>query len=48
MPDSTGGPADLAPDHQDVTWYALAPGEVAARLDVDPARGLTAAQAKQR
>ena len=32
----------------DATWYTLAPGEVAAELGVDPARGLSTAEAQQR
>ena len=32
----------------DVTWYALTPEEVASRLQVDPASGLTPAEATQR
>lgn len=39
------GPAQTA---SDVKWYALAPAEVASRLQVDPARGLSAAEAQQR
>jgi len=41
----SAGPAQAA---SDVTWYALAPDEVATRLQVDPAKGLTAAEAQQR
>ncbi|WP_269851859.1 cation-transporting P-type ATPase [Methanosarcina horonobensis] len=39
------GPAQTA---SDVKWYALAPAEVANRLQVDPARGLSSAEAQQR
>ena len=39
------GPPQMAPD---VGWYALDPVEVARRLQVDPARGLTTAEAQQR
>lgn len=39
------GPARKA---SDVEWYALAPAEVASQLQVDPARGLSAAEAQQR
>ena len=39
------GPAQTA---SDVKWYALAPAEVASRLQVDPARGLSTAEAQQR
>ena len=42
---STGVPAKVAPD---VPWYALAPGDVADRLAVDPLRGLTAFEARRR
>ena len=31
-----------------VVWHALTPEEVAARLDVDPAQGLTAEEAQKR
>jgi len=39
------GPAQTA---SDVKWYALTPAEVAKRLQVDPGRGLSAAEAQQR
>lgn len=41
----------VAPDQTQasaVNWHALAPAEVASHLQVDPARGLTAAEAQQR
>ena len=41
----TAGSAKAAPD---VAWYALAPDEVASRLEVDPAAGLTSAEADLR
>jgi len=39
------GPAQTA---SDVKWYSLTPAEVATRLQVDPVRGLSAAEAQQR
>jgi Ca2+-transporting ATPase len=33
---------------QDVKWYGLSPMEVASRLQVDPAQGLSAAEAQAR
>jgi Ca2+-transporting ATPase len=32
----------------DVKWYALSPVEIASLLQVDPAKGLSAAEAQQR
>ena len=40
-----GGSASAAPDDK---WYALTSDEVAGRLKVDPARGLSAAEVSQR
>src|SRR5512141_207203 len=42
------GAAAVVPAEAEAAWYALAPAEVAAELRVDPARGLTAAEAEQR
>lgn len=42
------GAAGVVPAEADAAWYALAPAEVAAELRVDPARGLSAAEAQQR
>jgi P-type Ca2+ transporter type 2C len=39
------GSAKAAPD---LKWYALSPAEATNRHKVDPATGLTAAEAKQR
>ena len=39
------GPAQTA---SDVKWYSLTPAEVATRLQVDPVRSLSAAEAQQR
>src|SRR5215207_3190220 len=44
-----GSMADAAkPDAQDVAWYRLNPTQVAEKLDVDPATGLSAAEAQSR
>ena len=48
MNDKPGAAAGVAPAEADAAWYALSPGEVAGRLGVDPARGLTTAEAQQR
>ena len=48
MNDNPGAAAGLAATEADATWYALAPAEVAAELRVDPASGLSAAEAHQR
>jgi len=48
MTDHRAATASLAHPDADVTWHALTPSEVAGRLDVDPALGLTSAQAQQR
>ena len=37
-----------AGDVESTRWYQLSPEEVATRLDVDPARGLSDAEVKQR
>src|SRR5512141_808674 len=42
------GAAAVVPAEAEAAWYALAPAEVAAELRVDPARGLSTAEAKQR
>ena len=44
----TGPSAGSAMTTPDVAWYALAPDEVASRLEVDPAAGLTSAEADAR
>lgn len=41
---ATAGPASAAPD----TWFSLSTEQVASQLQVDPARGLTAADTQQR
>ena len=46
--DTAGPPAGSAQAGSDVTWYTLAPDEVASRLQVDPAKGLTTAEAQAR
>ena len=33
---------------QDVAWYRLSPAQVAEKLGVDPAKGLSAAEAQSR
>ena len=48
MSDDPGAVAGVAPAEADASWYALAPAEVAAELKVDPASGLSAAEAQQR
>ncbi|NTW41789.1 MAG: HAD-IC family P-type ATPase, partial [Cellulomonadaceae bacterium] len=48
MADGSGGAVGVAHGQGDVTWYTLSPSEVAGRLDVDAAQGLTTAQAQQR
>ncbi len=48
MNDKSGAAAEVAEADADATWYTLPPGEVAGRLGVDPARGLSAAEAQQR
>ncbi len=48
MTDTAGPPAGSAHAGSDVTWYTLTPDEVASRLQVDPAKGLTAAEAQAR
>ena len=48
MTDDPGAAAGVAAAEADATWYALAPAEVAARAEVDPASGLSAAEAQQR
>jgi Ca2+-transporting ATPase len=48
MTATTGPSAGYAQPASDVKWYTLAPDEVASRLQVDPATGLTAAEAAQR
>ena len=42
---TSSGPVQTA---SDIKWYALAPAEVASRLQVDPARGLSTAEAQER
>ncbi len=44
----TGPSAGSAMTTPDVAWYALTPDEVASRLEVDPAAGLTSAEAGTR
>jgi P-type Ca2+ transporter type 2C len=41
-------PAGSAKAAPEVAWYALSPEEVASRIQVDPATGLSAAEAKRR
>ncbi len=48
MTQPTGPAAGSAPTAPSVAWYALTPGEVAGRLQVDPAAGLTSAEADAR
>ena len=48
MNDNPGAAAGVAPADADAAWYTLAPGEVAGRLGVDPASGLSTAEAHQR
>jgi Ca2+-transporting ATPase len=48
MTASTGPAAGSADPASDVKWYAIAPEEVAGRLQVDPAAGLTSAEADAR
>ncbi|KUM33323.1 cation-translocating P-type ATPase [Arthrobacter sp. EPSL27] len=48
MNDNPGAAAAVASTEAEATWYTLAPAEVAAQLGVDPARGLSAAEAQQR
>jgi len=48
MTTATGPAAGSAPATPDVAWYALTPDEVAKRLGVDPATGLTSAEADTR
>jgi len=48
MTASTGPAAGAAKTMADVDWYALGPDEVASRLGVDPAAGLTSAEADAR
>ena len=48
MTDHRTAPTAPAQADADVTWYALAPAEVARRLDADPVEGLTTAQAQER
>ena len=48
MNDKSGTAAEVAEADAEATWYTLAPGEVAGRLGVDPANGLSAAEAQQR
>jgi len=45
---TTGPSAGSAMTTSDVAWYALTPDEVASRLQVDPAAGLTSAEADAR
>ncbi len=48
MSEKVAGSAGLAQSAPETVWYALTVDEVAKQLDVDPARGLTAAEAKRR
>src|SRR5512144_1091713 len=48
MTDDPAAPANLARADADVPWHVLSPTEAASRLGVDPASGLTAAEAQQR
>src|SRR6476619_1834357 len=48
MTDISAGAAAPSPATADVAWHALDAAEVASRLDVDPVRGLTTDQARQR
>jgi len=48
MTDHRSATASLAHPDVDVAWHALTPSEVASRLDVDIASGLTSAQAQER
>ena len=48
MTDSATAPNQPTQAGPAIAWHALTAAEVAARLDVDPARGLTAAEARQR
>ena len=45
MTTRTGPSAGATPSTSDVKWYGLSPAEAASRLKVDPAAGLTAAEA---
>ena len=46
--DKRDEPARSTEPASDVRWYALEPDEVASRLQVDPLKGLTEADAQQR
>ena len=48
MKDNARVSTGTLPDQTDVAWYSLPADQVAGRLDVDPASGLTAAAAKKR
>ena len=48
MADTGTATVGSAPKAADTAWYALTPAEVAARLSVDPTRGLTSEEAEQR
>jgi Ca2+-transporting ATPase len=48
MTAATGPSAGTTPSTSDVAWYALSPAEAVTRLTVDPATGLTAAEAAKR
>ena len=48
MIDNAGASPGPAPAAADAAWYALAPEEAARRLGVDPAQGLSAAEAQRR
>ena len=48
MTDHRSATASLAHPDVDVAWHALTPSEVASRLDVDIASGLSSAQAQER
>jgi len=48
MTASTDPAAGSAPPASDVRWYGLTPDEVASRLGVDPAAGLTSAEVEAR
>jgi P-type Ca2+ transporter type 2C len=41
-------PSNVTTNDSAPTWYSLTPEEAAQRLQVDPARGLSAAEAQER